>query len=177
LSKITDEVVMGVYMTVGQLAVNWSLLEFSMDTVIATIFHEAGGKDVEKKLPLHLADKLSFLKRSLELPALARYSARGRELLDDVERLKDTRHHIIHGYFSAYSEAGHIITFVRLSLEEDKRMHIVHERGYTAVQLLARGKEAGDIAHRFKNFCLELIKEFDPESAAIRILDDKETLR
>src|SRR5262245_45201472 len=148
-----------------------------MDTVIATIFHEVGGKEVEKKLPLHLADKLSFLTRTLELPPLACYNARGRALLSDVERLKDARHHIIHGYFSAYSETDHTITFVCLSLEEDKRVHVVHERGYTAVQLLSQGKEAGDIAHRFADFCLELIREFDPESAVIRILDESAASR
>ena len=33
---------MGVYTLVGQLSVRWSLLEFAMDVVVATLYHRLG---------------------------------------------------------------------------------------------------------------------------------------
>ena len=173
-SPFPHDVAMGVYTLVGQLSVRWSLLEFAMDVVVATLYHRVGGKNVSRKIPLDLGGKIAFIRRCLDqLPALSKYQCQGVPLLDAVSALRTVRHDIVHGYFSAYSDDRKAFTFVRLSLERGKTQHVVHEQIYTAEELLRVGHDVGEISSKFSKFAERLLMQFDPDGAAGAILHDR----
>jgi hypothetical protein len=162
---------MGVYTLVGQLSVRWSLLEFAMDVVVATLCHRLAGKNLVRKIPLDLSGKITFIRSCLDqVPALSSYLLDGVRLLDEVSTLRNVRHGIVHGYFSAYSDDRKAFTFVRLSLERGKTHHVVHEQIYTAEQLLQVGYDVGQVSAQFSKFAERLLVEFDPDGAAGPIL-------
>lgn len=170
-SPFPHDVVMGVYTLVGQLSVRWSLLEFAMDVVTATLYHRVGGRKVSKKIPLDLGGKIVFIRGCLDqLPALSKYLRDGVQLLDEVGALRTVRHDIVHGYFSAYSDDRKAFTFVRLGLERGKTHHIVQEQIYTAEELLRAGYDVGETSSRFSKFAERLLTEFDPDGSAGPIL-------
>lgn len=76
----------------------WSALELILDTDVQLIRKHYGGKQIEAEVPRGLKPTITFLRRCFNrLDSLQRFKAPMLELLDNVDRLSNSRHLIVHG--------------------------------------------------------------------------------
>lgn len=86
------------YVSVGFLTILWARMEGTLDLINRMLFYHAGGQELEDRLPLALDRKLTFMRLChRDLPQLEAIRASGLHLVDEVHRLKQQRHDIIHG--------------------------------------------------------------------------------
>lgn len=149
----------GIFMVVGQLAVNWGHLEFSLKALSSVIYGDFGGKDVEPELPQEFVRRTRFIRDWLTKAPneLIEVVPQLKTLLDRVANLNQYRDDVIHGYLSAFDERTGKITFVVLSRTPGKDFHIAKERSVTGMQLLEIGVQAGEIGHQITNITAGLL--------------------
>lgn len=157
--SIPEDIVEPLYTAVGQLVVNWALMEQALESWVAVIYHQAGGKLVTPKLSKRLGDKISLLRRWLvEIDQLAPFSPEGVTLLDRIEALGKTRNHIVHGAISEFEPSSLTLTFIKIDTDKCRSMQRANSLRITAAELLSAGTEAMDLASDVVDFGSTLSK-------------------
>lgn len=134
-------------LAIGAFALNWATMEMGLDFLAATVWHQYGGKAVERENPKNLGRKVSFLESCMDKCAsLAPVAEAGRTFLAEVTSLTNTRHHLIHG-------APHAVlpdeSLVLLRLSHDKRgFHSGEEVVLTLDEVETGALRAKRLAHQ-----------------------------
>lgn len=90
------------YEALGRFVVAFSMAESGLDFLNHSIFHNAGGKNISKRLPKTFETKVNFLTKAVEkLDALQFRATELRETLAIFERLVERRRYYIHGVYGA----------------------------------------------------------------------------
>jgi hypothetical protein len=91
-----------------------------------TLYHDYGGEAIESEFPrTALSLKLRFFRKCLrKIPELAEARERGVELADEVERLSDERHWLIHGAATAWTDDS-VMRLIRRSKSDPHGVEIV----------------------------------------------------
>jgi hypothetical protein len=143
---IPNNVYKALYPTVGSVVICWSLLEQSIESWVAIIYHAPGGNAGYKRIPFQLAPKLEFLRtRFSDLPTLQPFSQEGLDLLNKVEQMARIRDILVHGAISDFDQATSRLKFVRLGIDKTDNMHQTKEEYLTFQQILDAGKTILDI--------------------------------
>jgi hypothetical protein len=130
------EITQPIYGAIGQIAIHWALLEFSLDGITNIIFMDAGGKSIDD-LPVSLKRKTGFVKRCLtKLDCLSDFQE-GTQLMIDIDREAKLRNDVIHGYIAGFNQATNELHFVKLKAY--KNQHIQEVTIYTFFELLGCG--------------------------------------
>jgi hypothetical protein len=143
---IPDEIYRALFPSVGSLVICWSLLEQSVESWVALIYHAPGGNVGYKKIPFMLNAKLTFLReRFTDLAALQSFSQEGLRLLNEVERLSKIRDILVHGAISDFDEATGRLKFVRLGIDKADNMHQAKDDHLTLHEILEAGNAIVDV--------------------------------
>ena len=93
----SHELNQAIFTTVGQLAVNWALMEFSLDALVSVIFHDFEGRKVEPELPRELSRKVRFVRSFLATSPEVVHTIKD-DLLKEMDRLSNLREPLINRY-------------------------------------------------------------------------------
>lgn len=115
------------YTAVGELVINWAILESSIVKIIATIYHGAGGKHVDAKIPVAFKRQVKFLRLcSKRVGSLAPYASEIQGLLAAAAKLVIIRTAVVHGALSAYDPARLRYSFTKLDVVDGDTIHEVN---------------------------------------------------
>ncbi len=161
LPPIPSDILPPIFFAVGELVLGWAFAEQNLDNMVTIFFHGAGAK-TEAELPVALNRKMKYLRKCLRtVPALASFRANAEQLIDEAEKLSDTRHTVIHGAISEYNSQIQVITFVKLKAVKDR--HWVDPRHMKLDHLLGIGVEAGKLGLRLGDLTRRLLDTFVPK--------------
>ena len=153
------DITTAMFTTVGQLSVNWSLMEFTINALVAIIFKSFDGQKILETLPWEFTKKTRFLREWLKTKPDVVKDIQANLLaeLDRVGSIVQYRDDVIHGHLSAYDDETKTITFIVIDRDNEKTTHLTRERKVTAMKLLEVGVEAGEIGHNLVNVVVGLI--------------------
>src|SRR5947207_15346437 len=102
------------FAAIGRLAISWSHIDTGLDFMIAVIYHNLGGHEIEEK-PWSLSRKLKFLRKCFSrFESLARLKEICYPLLDEIAAASDMRQKIIHGFIISHQEGTGEATMIQL---------------------------------------------------------------
>lgn len=146
---------------IGRLAMAWAGLELMLDAQVAVIYQLAGGRHLERELPKALNRRINFLRRCYrQIAALSGFSAKAAPLLDETDRLSETRHTVIHGAPAHCDPSGPSFIFVRMEVNKDKTMHKGNELSLTLGQIVDCGRKSQGLADDFYSLANRLMDAF-----------------
>jgi hypothetical protein len=112
---------------VGELIINWSLLDSQIVKIVAIIYHAAEGKQQEAQMPFEFKRRVKFLRRCVSrIPALSVFVNDINKLITTATELTIVRDAIIHGAISAYDEKDRSYSFVKLDIDRADNLHIAN---------------------------------------------------
>ncbi|MEQ8395462.1 hypothetical protein [Thalassobaculum sp.] len=162
--RIPGDVVEALCGAVGHVVVNWAFVEVAVDTCIATIYQNAGGKHIEREIPSAIGRKVKFLRRCIkQIGALSLYRTEGDQLLNRVNAVKDTRHMLVHGCVTGYERENHAFTFAKMDTINNRTRHKLNPSKFTAQQILDDGTECQTLARDLTRFSQRLFEAFPSE--------------
>jgi len=162
--SIPEEIFQPLCTAVGQIVVNWSFVEQSLNIWIITIYQAAGGKDIERVIPQSLNRKIKFLRKCFrQIQALVSFKDEGLDFITRAKELSTVRHFVVHGTISTYEETDHMLTFVKLDIVDDGTIHKTNELRITARKLVSDGDECHWLAHAMLGFGQRLNDQFVPD--------------
>jgi hypothetical protein len=146
--SIPEEIFEPLCSAVGNFALNFAFVDRALDYWIIVIYHDLGGKSVEKEIPRGFDRKLKFLRRCFkQIHALAPFATECLDCLEKAKALSNSRHYVVHGVLSDYIPEGHIFVFVNLNTNPSKTMHKLSKLSISAFKLLKQGNQCGNPQH------------------------------
>lgn len=147
-------------MALGAVVLHFGTFEFGIVAIVATLYHERGGRDVYARLPGMLSQCLGFLEKCSHL--LDRNPAQKVELtwiVGEGRRLAKIRNDLIHGYVASYdSEADHLLTFVKAKAKQKPDpIHVETLRRITAKELVEVANATLSLSQRTAFFADQLM--------------------
>ncbi len=131
---------------VGAITLRWGRLELTLNLMIALIYHQIGGREIEPELPLMFGRRLRFLRRCFaQIEPLTPYRKEAVELFDLLADLAVVRETISHGGFVGVGEGGALSLQLHYSVlrpTKCKTGHRFEEHTLTMGELF----EFGDLA-------------------------------
>jgi hypothetical protein len=97
----SSDVPTGYLQAIGILTITWARIEYAID--LCNLFLIRSEKIAETQLPRPLNAKISLFKRGFKE---SRFEKTATEIVDKLQRLKNTRHDIIHGTAKILPEGG-----------------------------------------------------------------------
>ncbi len=147
----------------GLVVINWSNAEQSLDMLIALLWQSFPTRTYSRKIPMMLAPKLAFARRSFaEVEALEPFQQQAQSLFAEFDRLSNLRHDLIHGAVTSLAPIdGH---FVLNKFDIHDGFHHVREVRIPVAaypQLIRDLVNLGRNAHHMADTVFELVKKID----------------
>jgi hypothetical protein len=131
---------------IGRLTISWAHIETGIDFIVAVVYHDLGGDEIEEK-PWSLARKLKFLRKCFsKFPALEPLREVGFPLFTEIADALEMRQNIIHGFVLDHPEGSGEATMVRLLRGGAPNAHI--KFSVTTAEILRAAIEANKLARR-----------------------------
>jgi hypothetical protein len=135
---------------VGEMVIQWGMLEAAVNRLIALIYGETGGKRGARLIPYSFAPKLRFLRHSFaQIAALKTYQNRSARLINRAMELSHARNAIVHGSVSGFNPKTVRVRFMRL--ESDGQTQHEKHADFSIAEL-----------HTLANECLAVANELQP---------------
>ena len=138
---------MDLYTVTGELVIQWGLFEASLNTIIAAVYHDFGGKTVNgevEPIPVPFSRRMTFLMSCFnKLPVLAALSTDARDLRSKARGLSVVRDYIAHGHLMGFDPTTGVYTFGRLDTVPDKSVHLHTVYTATLIHLMEHGRQIG----------------------------------
>lgn len=130
-------IIEALYSDVGRIVVNWSMVEQSLDFVMAIVYHDVGGRKVNKQMSRRFSGKIEFLRKSFnKLEPLQPFKSEARVMFETAKRLSRTRHDLCHGSLSKYDFENDSFLFVVMDLKDPYTMHDARDAWLLRQQLV-----------------------------------------
>lgn len=147
------------YCAVGEIVVNWAIVESIIDTIIWIFYHKCGGNSIinKKNFPrTQLNRKLTFLRVCLNsLPNLSPFVKDGLAFIENIEICSIDRHNIIHGLLNKSPKA---IIMLKAKFGSDfNELKIKH---YNINDLFILGKKIMGLAKDLSQYNSRLADKF-----------------
>ena len=99
----------------GYLVIWFGLFEFGLTGIVAVIYHDLGGKRIEREIPVSLSRSLAIIRKSVRrISQLHTHRAELEWICKEAKRLADIRNDLVHGYIAEYDKgADHLLTFAK----------------------------------------------------------------
>ncbi len=171
IRNVPQEVVPPLCAAIGELVVNWAMVESAMGFWIAVIYQMAGGKRLEHKIPQPLAQRMRFLRRCFnQISVLEPFADEGRTLLDRLGAIIEIRHMVVHGTVSHYAQDTHDLLFVRIDLDKTKTMQVINELQIPIAKILDDSGKVMVIAAESLQFAHRLLDALVPDHKAYDLM-------
>lgn len=145
-------------MALGSVTLSWSALEIYLDAITLIIHKNINGHTIEKDAPTSLKRRKEFIKKCLKnIPEISKYHFEIKELIGDVDRLKEKRHDLIHGAITSQNYEKN--TLIGLARIVNSKVEI-KEYSYTTKDIEALSDEISDVAKSHFDWVIRFIKEF-----------------
>lgn len=162
-TPIPQDIYNALYPAVGSLILNWALFESSIEKWVAIIYHNGGGKWIERKIPRMYSPKVKFLQKCFtERSELAPFKDQGNNLLDRAEPLSKVRFTVTHGAISDWDAKNNKVEFVRLDLDNSRSIHTIKPEWLSVQDVLDAGFGSIRLARDSLSFCNDLLDAFKP---------------
>jgi hypothetical protein len=162
MEKLTAEKLQEIYPllcgAVGQIVIGWSFVEHALDQCVAICFQKAGGKAIEKRIPVSLKNKIAFVRKSMRLKPLAEFSEGALKLLDCVTEFSGKRHDMVHGVLYTLEQNFEQLRFARFQYEP--QMHKLKKVEYHFDELLKIGEQIMELADQLATFANLMARHF-----------------
>ena len=150
----------------GLVVINWGNAEQSLDMLTALLWQSFPTRTYSRKIPMMLAPKLAFARKSFaEVETLKPFQQQAESLFAEFDRLSNLRHDLIHGAVASLAPIdGH---FVLLKFDIHDGFHHVREVRIPVVaypQLTRDLVNLGRNAHHMADTVFELVKKVDARS-------------
>ena len=157
-TEIPGEILESLYPAIGALILNWALLESVIEKWVAVIYHEANGIVIRRKLPRMWGQKVKFIRQCFdELPVLSPWKDWGLSYLDRAEALVTVRHTVTHGALAGYDRSKNALLFIRLDLDQEKKIHVSFEEYLSIPNILNAGTESTELCHSSALLCRHML--------------------
>jgi hypothetical protein len=147
---------------IGSVVINWSLAECALDICGVIIFHAAGGRHEDKRLPRGLSTKLEFLERCFKkIESLNQFRAEATSVFEAAKYMSRTRNFLIHGMLSDFEiEHPWTIKFVNMDLIEKNTKYQEKILNITIGQIAEFGDDSARLAGDAQRLAELLRREF-----------------
>ncbi len=150
----------------GLVVINWGNAEQSLDMLIALLWQSFPTRTYSRKIPMMLAPKLVFARRSFaEVEALKPFQQQAESLFAEFDRLSSLRHDLIHGAVASLAPIDG--RFVLMKFDIHDGFHHVRE---VRIPMAAYPQLTRDLvnlahnAHRMADTVFALVKKIDTRS-------------
>lgn len=152
------------YTWIGVTSVNWGQVEFGLDSFVMAAFRT--DRLGERRAPASLSVKIRFLRRCFsDHPSFIPYAPAGLAILDEVQRLKEKRHDLIHGLVIGVNGAGGI-GFLRTRYGDE---HDFQQPTYSIKQIVQLNREIRALADSMVPMVYSLLGTSEEETRAAMI--------
>lgn len=143
------------FAALGRLTLSWAHLEFGLDAAISIIHQRLGGDNIEPEVPIHLARKVKYLKRSIRrLAPLSAYQATAIPMLEQIAQAVEFRKNAVHGVVVSHSTTSEA-EVVRLLHSKDGH-HTEKRLSVSTLSILKASDDASKLAAQTTEFALDL---------------------
>ena len=153
--------------SIGFLILNWAMIEACLDFNTAIIFHAAGGKHIDREIPMALKSKLKFLRRCFsQIDMLHPFADEAIGYLSRVQDLSQTRHAVVHGFASKYDGShkdGERFLFVKLDLINGRTLHKSQEVWISGRKIVNDGVKCKELVTELTAFTKRFLKTYIPD--------------
>jgi hypothetical protein len=112
------------YVAVGELVVNWAIVESTIVKTIAAIYQRAGGKRAHPRIPVAFKRQRKFLRLCFRsIAGLAPFAEEGCAILDGAANLTFIRNAVVHGAVCGFEPNTGRYTFLRLDVVDGGTVH------------------------------------------------------
>lgn len=148
---------------IGLIVVQWGSCEQSLDMLVALLWHSFSTRAFARKIPVMLAPKLVFVRKSFAgIASLIHLQAQAELVFAEFDRLSKVRHDLIHGAVASLAPIDGHFVLMKFDVHED--FHHVREVRFpvAAYPKLARDLvNLGKNAHQLSHAVFELAKKQD----------------
>lgn len=148
----------------GALTMRWGRLELTLNIMIALIYHEIGGRQIEPELPLMFSRRIRFLRRCfLRIEQLAPFRQEAVEVFDLLNHLAAMREHFSHGAFMGVGDGEFLslqLNYAVFRPTPCKTLHRLVEQTLTLGDLIEIGQMADAIAMQASSLADSLAQTF-----------------
>lgn len=163
---------------IGQLIIMFGTFETARQSAIVAIHHgadrrESGSGSGKKKLPPDIFSEGSdYMRKSVQFEGMGHFASDIARIMVTADRLADKRNHIVHGFYTQFSEESQTAVFLKFKVDKSddvydgKYLHLtIDELEKLRDEAAAMATDMTDLAVRITNrFCGEskLILDFGP---------------
>lgn len=149
---VTPDSIKALYGPVGEVVLNWGLVEAAIVNLLAIVYQSAGGKHLGEKLPVAFKRRSKFLRLcSRTIAELKPFEADIVTTMDRATHLAQVRNTVIHGAISAFDRETTTYTLWMVDTNDAENIHYLKRVNVTPPALRQASVEmirlTGDI-HR-----------------------------
>jgi hypothetical protein len=112
---------------VGELVINWSLLDSQFVKITAILYHSEMGKELEKQLPFEFGRRMRFLRKcASRFPELSNHVKDFKRMITYAKEMVVLRNALIHGAVSSFDESDQRYSFVKLDIGKSEDIHVAN---------------------------------------------------
>jgi len=149
----------------GLVVVQWGSCEQSLDMLVALLWQSFSTRKFARKIPVMLAPKLKFARKSFEgVATLKHLQPQAESVFAEFDRLSKVRNDLIHGAVASITPIDGHIVLMKFDIHDD--FHHVRELRFPVVAYpkLARDLvNLGKSAHQLSHVVFEFVKKLDTE--------------
>jgi hypothetical protein len=124
---ITASRIKPLFRPVGELIINWSVLDSQLIKIVAILYRTDIGKRLESELPREFSRRLRFLRKCVsKTPELAKFAEDIKRMLSTAKQMVVVRDALVHGAISKYDKADGRYHFVKLDIDKEDDIHIAN---------------------------------------------------
>jgi hypothetical protein len=135
------------------------MVERALDDCNLVFMNDANGSLIEPELPRALKRKIKFARQCLKaIPELSAFQLEGVLLLDEVSRLIQLRHTLVHGTIQNFRKEGTVFIFEMLDTLKRAQKRSLWEVEKAA--LISAGQDCLQLADRLDDFAQRITRAF-----------------
>jgi hypothetical protein len=115
------------FQPIGELIINWSLLDSQIVKMVAVLYHTETGRSLQSEIPREFSRRVRFLRKcASKMPELSGFSNDIRRMLTTAKEMVVVRDAFVHGAVSNYDEIDQRYSFVKLDIDKHEDIHVAN---------------------------------------------------
>jgi hypothetical protein len=112
---------------IGELIINWSLLDSQIVKMVAILYHTETGRSLAPDIPREFSRRVRFLRKCVsKSPELSNFVNDMRRMLATAKEMVVVRDAFVHGAVSHYDETDQRYSFVKLDIDKTEDIHVAN---------------------------------------------------
>ena len=112
---------------IGELIINWSLLDSQIVKMVAILYHTETGRSLQSEIPREFSRRVSFLRKcASKIAELSNFAEDIRRMLTTAKEMVIVRDAFVHGAVSNYDKTDQRYLFVKLDMDKPEDIHVAN---------------------------------------------------